>query len=178
MERYAFFSAGDIHFTLLTRIRNIGRTEANFSYVYGDEPWIGNYGSSRGDVGWFRDNIVNVEGPIDTDRYRYAGMFDYGNPLVEESHNYTRMASFVEWLGERPDVAFFSNNPGYFEDHKVPLSSDTRFIGLQWGPKTLPPGASRTYVLAVGMAGRDAMSGFPVKPQVAFPDEAYRRYVR
>ncbi|SNB45003.1 hypothetical protein [Geobacter sp. DSM 9736] len=178
MERYALFSAGDIHFTLVTRIRNVGKVEANFSYVYGDEPWVGNYGTSRGDVGWLQDSIINVEGSIDTDKYSYAGIFDYGNPLINESHNFTRMASFIEWLGEKPDVAFFSNNPGYFDDRKKPLSSDTRFLGLQWGPRSLAPGDSRTYVLAIGMAGRDAMSGFPVKPQVEFPHEAYRKFVK
>lgn len=177
MQRYAFFRAGDIHFLLVNKVRNIGSSAAVFSYVYGDEPWVGNYGSSQGDVGWLQGKIVNEESQIDTAKYSYAGIFDYGNPLVNERHNFTRAANFIEWLGARPDSAFFANNPGYMEERKLPLSSDTRFIGLQWGPGPLKPGETKTYILAIGMAGRDAMSGFPVKPQVDFPHENYQEYV-
>lgn len=177
MQRYAFFRAGDIHFVLINKVRNLGPSEAVFSYVYGDEPWVGNYGSSQGDVGWLNGRIINEESSIDTNKYGYAGIFDFGNPIVNESHNFTRAANFIEWLGERPDTAFFANNPGYFDQRKLPLISDTRFIGLQWGPSPLKPGGIKTYMLAIGMAGRDGMSGFPVKPQVVFPHESYEEYV-
>lgn len=177
MQRYAFFRAGDIHFILINKVRNLGPSQALFSYVYGDEPWVGNYGSSQGDVGWLQGMIVNEEGSIDTGAHTYAGMFDYGNPLVNESHNFTRAANFIEWLGDRPDSAFFSNNPGYLEERKLPLISDTRFIGLQWGPGALPPGGTKTYMLAIGMASKEPMTGLPVKPRVVFPHESYQEYV-
>lgn len=178
MHRYVFFKAGDIHYVMVNKVINIGREEANFSYVYGDEPWVGNYGSSRGDVGWLQDRVVNEEGSFDTRKNSFAGMFDYGNPLMNEGHNYTWSANFIEWLGEPPSVGFFSNKPGYFEELRQPLASDTRFIGLQWGPQLLAPGESKTYMMAIGMAGRDAMSGFPVKPRVDFPFETYREIVQ
>lgn len=178
MQRYVFFKAGDIHYVMVNKVINIGSNEANFSYVYGDEPWVGNYGSSRGDVGWLQDRIVNEEGAFDTRTNSFAGMFDYGNPVMNEGTHYTRAANFIEWLGEPPSVGFFSNKPGYFEERRQPLASDTRFIGLQWGPQLLAPGESKTYILAIGMAGRDAMSGFPVKPRVDFPFETYREIVQ
>lgn len=178
MDRYVFFESGDIHYVMVNKVTNTGTNEANFSYVYGDEPWVGNYGSSRGDVGWLQDRVVNHEGAFDTRSNSFAGMFDYGNPVMNEGHNYTWAANFIEWLGEPPTVGFFSNKPGYFEEHRQPLASDTRFIGLQWGPELLAPGESKTYIMAIGMAGRDAMSGFPVKPRVDFPYETYREIVQ
>lgn len=178
MQRYVFFKAGDIHYVMVNKVTNTGPGEANFSYVYGDEPWVGNYGSSRGDVGWLQDRVVNEEGAFDTRTNSFAGMFDYGNPAMNEGHNYTWAANFIEWLGEPPTVGFFSNKPGYYEERHEPLASDTRFIGLQWGPQVLAPGESKTYIMAIGMAGRDAMSGFPVKPRVDFPYETYREIVQ
>lgn len=179
MERYAFFEAEDAHFILVNKITNTGSVKARLSYVYGDEPWVGNYGSSDGDVGWVKDRVVYQEGAIDTGKYTYAGIFDYGNSLTGEGHNFTHTANFIEWLGsEKPDLVFFSNKPGNFDDRKEPLTSDTRFIGLEWGPKTFQPGQSNTYIMAIGMAGKNAVSGFPFKPEVHFPQEAYNAFVK
>ena len=48
----------------------------------------------------------------------------------------------------------------------MPLVSRTnRFIGLQYGPHILQPGESFSFTIAVGMAGRDPLSGFPIKPK-------------
>ncbi|KAF0220160.1 MAG: hypothetical protein FD174_1399 [Geobacteraceae bacterium] len=179
MERFAFFRVNDAYFVLANKISNTGSVKARLSYVYGDEPWVGNYGSSSGDVGWVKDRIVNQEGAIDTGKYTYAGLFDYGNSLSGEGHNFTRTANFIEWLGnEKPDLVFFSNKPGNFDDRKQPLTSDTRFVGLEWGPKLLQPGQSNTYTMAIGMAGINQISGLPYKPDVYFPQEAYDTYLR
>jgi len=69
-----------------------------FIYVYGDEPWLGNYGSSAGDVGWVADGLVLHEGAIDVNKYNFLGFYDYGNDVIVELHNFTGMANFIEWL--------------------------------------------------------------------------------
>jgi hypothetical protein len=106
---------------------------------------------------------------IDTRRYSYAGMFDYGNPLAGEHHDfYTKKANFIEWQPEsRPDTAYFANQ--FFRyapvEKKVPLDSrDSRIIALMWGPKVLNPGQVFSFTITVGMADNDPKTGQPVKP--------------
>jgi hypothetical protein len=153
----------------VTKISNAGHTPVSLRYAYGDEPWVGNFGSSRGNVGWLKDEIVLTERDIDTRRNSFAGMFDYGNELVGEGHDYTGKANFIEWdPASRPEKAYFSNIMGGITNFQnpIPLSSATsRFIGLVWGPLTIGPQQSFTFTLAVGMAGNEPISGLPLKPK-------------
>ena len=169
IERFLFYQNGDTFVTLVTNIKNIGSSPTLFSYLYGDEPWVGDYGSSAGNVGWLDGRVVLTEMEIDARRYTYAGMFDYGNPLAGENHEfYTGKANFIEWRPEsRPDLAYFSNGFGKIApaEQKVPLSSpDNRVIVLQWGARTLNPGQTFSFTINVGMANNDPKTGLPVKP--------------
>jgi hypothetical protein len=169
IERYLFYQAGDAFVTLVTSFKNIGSAPTAFAYIYGDEPWVGDYGSSAGNIGWLEDRIILTEAGIDTSRYTYAGMFDYGNPLAgENSEFYTKKANFIEWLPEsRPDIAFFANQFVSYApiEKQVPLNSkDSRVIALKWGPKVLQPGKSFAFTIIVGMADSDPITGMPVKP--------------
>jgi len=169
IERFLFYQSGDTFVTLVTKFTNIGSAPTSFSYIYGDEPWIGNYGSSAGNVGWLKDRIAQTEMAIDTRRYTYAGMFDYGNPLAGEHHEfYTQKANFLEWQPDsRPDLAYFANQFDHFApaEKKVALNStDNRIIALMWGPRTLDPGMSFSFNISVGMADNDPKTGLPVKP--------------
>jgi hypothetical protein len=173
IDRYAIFHAGDRHFVLAINITNRGEKPAEYYYVYGDEPWVGDYGTSTGNVGWTRDKLYLYESAIDPSRESYAGMFDFGNRIVpgENSREFSGLANFIEWLGTpRPDVVYFSNKEGSFanEEEKVPLYSRTnRVMFLQWGPRVIQPGQSELLTMAVGMADRNPQTGFPVKPETA-----------
>jgi len=167
--RMLFYSAGNSYVILVTEFTNRGTVAVPLQYMYGDEPWVGNFGSSAGDVGWMDRELILTERQIDTKKHAYFGMFDYGNELAGEDHNFTGIANFIEWpRDERPDKAYISNFSGGVinPDKAVPLVSRTnRFIGLQYGPLMLKPGESFTFTIAVGMAGRDPKTGFPVKPK-------------
>lgn len=176
VDRYVYVGAGDTFFVLTVKITNIGTSPASYYYVYGDEPWAGNYGTAKGNVGWTSDGIIEFETTIDSKRLSYAGMFDYGNSAVGEGHNYTLTANFIEWFGnDRPEVYFANDCNGVADSgKKIPLSSETRFIGLQWGPRQLMPRQSSTYVLAVGMAGHDPRTGFPIVPHIRLDTEVVK----
>lgn len=170
IERTLFYQTGDTFVTLSTKLTNIGRAPTSFAYIYGDEPWLGNYYTySKGNIGWYKDGLITTETFIDTAKNNYMGMFDNGNPLASESHSFTGKANFIEWdPATRPDIAYFSNQFGSVAppDKKVPLTSyKNRVLALEWAMKSLPPGESRSFVLKVGMADNDAKSGFPVKPE-------------
>ncbi len=169
IDRYAAFRAGDTYFVLSIFITNIGGQSVTYSYQYGDEPWLGDYGTSAGNVGWANDGLHKYVGDLDPKRTSYAGFFDHGNDAAGEGRGYTGVSNFLKWFGtERPRV-YFTNGP--FESprtagRKVPLSGNARFIGLQWGPRTIHPDETVNYTLAIGMADRDPVTGFPVMPKI------------
>ncbi len=170
MNRTAVFKAGETYFTLSIRIRNVGNLPTTFYYLYGDEPWLGNYGTSGGNVGWAADGIHQYKGWLDTKKLHYAGLFDFGNDAIGEGHDFTLLANFIAWFGDVEPFVFFSNGPSDFpklNDKRAPLSGDARFIGIQWGPRTLQPGQSEVYTMKIGMAGHDAKTGLPVVPEFA-----------
>ncbi|HEY5995553.1 MAG TPA: hypothetical protein VIU29_00965 [Candidatus Deferrimicrobiaceae bacterium] len=175
IDRFAYFHAEEIFFRLGIRIRNEGTRPIVFNYLYGDEPWLGDYGSSKGNVGWTADGLVQRVSTVDPATHRYAGLFDCGNTLVSPRRDFTMSANFIEWLGSNiPDLVYFSNSAGFDADEVeagVPLASNTRFIGVQWGPRELAPGEETTLFLAVGMATSDPRTGLPVKPAVPIRSE-------
>ena len=182
VERVALFRAGDRYMTLAIRITNAGRFPSGYYYVYGDEPWVGDYGTSVGNVGWVRDRIIKHEGTINPQQYGWGGYFDYGNDAIGEPHEFAGIANFIEWqAGTRPDLVYFSNRIGYYADEKdqVPLSSaNNRVMFLQWGPRLLNPGQSDTIILSVGMADTNPQTGFPVKPDTSVALQRLLPYLR
>jgi hypothetical protein len=182
MDRFAFYRAGDRFFTLVIRLTNTGKTPSGYNYIYGDEPWVGKFGSSQGNIGWAKDRLYYYESGVDTNKYSYAGMFDGGNTALPDQAYllYTDAANFIEWLGDvRPDVVYFSNKIGVFaeESRKIlPDSPDNRVIMLEWGPRILQPNASESIILAIGMAEKDPRTGIPVKPALQL-DKEYLDYI-
>jgi hypothetical protein len=169
MIRTAYFRAGESYFFLSFRISNVGNRPTTYYYLYGDEPWLGNYGTSGGNVGWAADGIYQYTGRLNTKKLHYAGLFDFGNDAIGEGHDFTRTANFIAWFGDVEPAVFFSNGPYDFPQingKKVPLYSNTRFMGIQWGPLTLQPGQSEEYTLAIGMAEHDPKTGLPVMPKI------------
>ncbi len=171
VDRYAHFRAGEPYFILSVVVENRGPKPVTYTYQYGDEPWLGHYGSAVGNVGWAFDGLHDYAGKLQGKQYRYAGFFDFGNDAIDEPHEYTGLANFIEWSPrEKPEV-YFTNGPKDVPDNrkeKTPLFSNTRFLGLLWGPRSLQPGEFAAYTMAIGMAGRDPGSGVPVKPAVSF----------
>ncbi len=173
VKRIAYFKAGEPYFILSIRIENAGDRPAIYYYNYGDEPWLGNYGTSGGNVGWASDGvsryIYNYKGRLNTKLFHTAGLFDLGNDAIGEGHDFTFTANFITWYSDVEPFVYFSNGPYDFpqiNENKIPLSSNSRFIGLQWGPRKLQPGLAETYTLAIGMAELDPKSGFPVEPKM------------
>jgi hypothetical protein len=170
IERHAEFKAGEPYFVLSFSVTNMGKTPVLYVYLYGDEPWLGNYGTSAGNVGWVKDRLITHVGPIDTDKYHYAGMFDYGNDALNEGHDFTMTANFIEWMSAVTPIVYYANNmlEKYDPSQKAkPLEGNERFIGIHWQPPALLPGKTDTYFLAIGMATRDPKTGMPIKPKTS-----------
>lgn len=181
MDRFMVFRPGTRYVTLVIRMTNIGKQPTGYYYVYGDEPWVGNYGSAEGNVGWVVDGLVPYEGTIDPERYGWTGYVDHGNEAAGETHDRSGLANFIEWKGPLvPDTVYFSNRIGSFSDSsaRIPLSHpQDRVIFLQWGPRLMAPGQSDTIVLSIGMADREPNTGFPLKPDTSFDLASFGQFL-
>jgi hypothetical protein len=145
MRRVAQFAAGKPYLLLGVSIENLGTVPVRYMFLYGDEPWVGKYGSAAGNLGWTGDGIFAEEAPIDPVRHRWAGIVD----------TETGTANFLAWLGaDFPSVVYVSNDVGTLVPGK-PLASEHIFIGTEWN-REIGPGEVQHVLLAIGMAERDA----------------------
>lgn len=160
MDRFAYFTAGEPFFKLGIRLTALGPEPVTYAYLYGDEPWVGHFGTAAGNYGWLDGELVPYEGRFDPKANRWAGIVDLK----------TGLANYLEWLGDDlPDDAYFANQAGHAEDVRkhVPLASNEVFIGLQWLRRRLAPGEGRGMRLVIGLAEADPASGRPVRPPAA-----------
>jgi len=160
MDRFAYFRAGKPWFKLGIQITNTGDDPIHYAYTYGDEPWVGDFGSAAGNVGWTAEGYVRTEEAIDPVANRWAGVLD------EDSG----VANFIAWVGgDLPDLVYLANAPGALaRGARAPLDSNEIFLGLEWSPRILGPGESRSMLLSLGLAeiGR---TGLPAIPAGAGP---------
>ena len=170
VERFAFVRAGDPYLVLAVLLTNEGPTDVHFRYWYGDEPWLGDYGSSQGNVGWTAEGLILHESWVDTGRTPFVGYFDYGNEAIGAPHTFSNMANFLEWHPTtRPNWAYFSNVLAHPPEvgPAVPLHGTERAITLEWGPGVLASQETAYVILAIGLA-LPGPEGFPEKPRVSF----------
>lgn len=162
ITRTAAINSGENYFTLAVTMTNIGTSAVSFDYAYGDEPWVGEFGSSSGDIGWHSGGLVKYETRLPLDA-SYAGFIDYGNDLIGEPHVFDNTAGFIEWHPPATE-AYFSNDFHRVEP-TIPLSDrENRVLNIVWKNQSLEPGQSRTYRFAIGMARFNEISGLPEKP--------------
>jgi hypothetical protein len=159
LEREAHFVAGAPFFDLSVRLIGEGPGPAEVVWVYGDEPWVGNFGSSEGNVGWLEEGLVRFERHVDPVAHRWGGILD-------EKSGY---ANYLEWSGQPPSELYFSNGAGRYAplQAQVPLASNEVFIGLEWRPRALHPGEVAEVTLRIGLADRDPLTGLPARPALA-----------
>jgi hypothetical protein len=168
MKRIAQIRAGEDYFILRLKFTNEGDRPVTYSYSWGDEPWVGSYGSSEGDVGWHAGGPVWAERLLSPASTSYAGYWDRGNQVAGERDVYTGQANFVRWFPPQPSAVYFANSFGDCCDASLPLASpDERVVNLLWMNQLLLPGESRTYTLAVGMPATEPGSVLPRAPEVS-----------
>ncbi|MGE5892921.1 MAG: hypothetical protein ACM34I_02585 [bacterium] len=168
MTRTLYKRKGDNYVVFKVEFTNATYKEIEYFYRWGDEPWVGEFGDSSGDVGWTSGKVFRRESYILPVIDSFAGFWDYGNDLAGEQHKFSNYANFVEWLANPPTVVYFSNSLSLqeFKEGNVLSSRDNRIINLVWLNEHLKPGETKSHVLALGMAKPDQYTGFPVKPEV------------
>ncbi len=168
MIRRIVFRAGDDYFLLRARIVNEGPVPVIYGYSVGDEPWVGSFGTSGGDVGWYEGGLVDTERFLPAGPRGFAGFWDIGNRAAGEEPVYSGFADFVEWISPQPSLVFFSNALDRCCENNAPLASrDSRVLNILWLEQMLRPQEARDHILAFGMAHFDHAARSLRKPEVA-----------
>lgn len=155
MERYAYFMAGLGWFRLGINVMNVGDRPVKIGYTYGDEPWVGEFGSSAGNYGWTPRGVVTSTAFVDPRESQWGGILD----------TKTGVANFIGWIGSAPDNVYFGNHAGTPLAKEIgdPLNSNEVFIGIEWYERRLDPGETLSIRLTIGLAaaGPNGLPTFP-----------------
>ena len=170
IERQVTASPGEPYIRLRMTITNLGGIPGHYYYYYGDEPWIGDFGGARGDIGWTAAGLVKHETMVDPRTTSHIGMVDYGNDAIGEGRHFRMVANFIEWSADTPpDIAFFANRSegiAHAAETRAPLRGDERSLGMYWGPRTLAAAGTQTIDLVIGMATPATGMSLPHKPEL------------
>lgn len=144
---------------IATRITNRCDHPVRFDLWSGDDPWIGLYASSEGDVGWTPAGLVRHETVLGPGQFTSGGFYDLGNEAAGEAQGkFSNQANFLalDPALPLPDFTAFANRFAHREaeiDSRRPLDNQTMTaLNLGWRGRVLAPGASMDMALALGLA--------------------------
>jgi len=163
-----------------TRVENRCEHPVRFDFFTGDDPWLGTYRSSDGDIGWTPLVTLTREAAIIP--FTSGGIYDLGNEaLGQEAAPFSNQANFFEIDPGTalPDHAFLANRFAHAHEEIDPahvLTNDQMIaLNLGWTRNELAPGASLTVAHALGLAITGAPGQTPQAPEIADEDWAVWR---
>ncbi|MBN1609418.1 MAG: hypothetical protein JW940_22500 [Polyangiaceae bacterium] len=165
---------------LATRITNRCDHTVHFHFFSGDDPWIGTYKSSDGDVGWTPHGFVRNETRFEPGGFTAGGLVDLGNEqLGQREGSFSNEADFfaLDPTLPLPEAAFanrFAHGPSEI-DPKRPLDNQSMTaLNLGWLGRELKPGASMDVAFALGLAVPGDTHSTPKLPRLT--DEHWSRW--
>ncbi len=84
LTRHVLWPRGAGYLVFSTVVENVCARPVRFAFWTGDDPWIGRYASSEGDVGFAAPGLLPRETVLDPRTFGYVGMLDLGNVLTGE----------------------------------------------------------------------------------------------
>jgi hypothetical protein len=171
---------------LATRITNRCQHAVTFDFFTGDDPWIGLYRSSDGDVGWTPAGLVRNEQVLGPGQFTAGGLYDLGNQtLGQKEGSFSNQANFfaLDPVRPLPDLALFANAfahaPGEINPRR-PLDNKTMTaLNLGWKALRLASGEGWTTAMALGLAETGAPGAVPRLPAISAADwSIWRRYLK
>ena len=168
---------------IATRITNRCNHPAHFDFFSGDDPWIGLYKSSDGDVGWTPNGLVRNEWRLEVGDFTAGGLWDLGNAALGQTEgSFSNQANFfaLDPTLALPDEADFANRFAHKKseiDSTKPLDNRSMTaLNLGWTNQQLAPEASKDYVFALGLANTTNSATVPQIPDLR--DEHWSRWRR
>ncbi|MBI5544066.1 MAG: hypothetical protein HY901_09275 [Deltaproteobacteria bacterium] len=183
VSKVATARADAVWWIVATRITNRCERPARFHFFTGDDPWLGRYQSSDGDVGWTPEGLLEHEAELVP--FTEGGIYDLGNRALGQSPEaFSNQASFfqVDPGSPPPDRAFLANRFAHtlseIDPHHVLTNRSMIALNLGWTDRTLAPGASLTVALAMGLAVTGEPGTVPRSPPISDEDwSVWRRYL-
>jgi hypothetical protein len=168
---------------IATKVTNICDHPARFHFHSGDDPWLGLYSSSDGDVGYAQDHIVRKEEFFVAGRLTAGGLYDLGNSeLGQTDQGFSNQANFfaLDPALPLPDFTAIANRFAHTaaEVHPdKPLDNKSMTaLNMGWRDRVLASGESFTMAVALGLARTGAPGSLPTVPSLG--DEAWSRWRR
>jgi hypothetical protein len=147
------------YWIIATRIQNRCTHPVRFDFHSGDDPWLGLYASSDGDVGWTPTELVRREKGFGVGQFTAGGLYDLGNSeLGQTDAGFSNQANFfaLDPALPLPDFTAFANRFAHSEaeiDVKKPLDNKTMTaLNMGWRNRTLAPSQTMDVTLALGLA--------------------------
>jgi hypothetical protein len=168
---------------IATQVRNRCAHPVRFNFFSGDDPWLGHYASSDGDVGYTPDGILRRERSFVAGDFVAGGLYDLGNSeLGQNEAGFSNQANYFALdPGLRlPDFAAFANRFAHTPDEvdrNRPLDNKTMTaLNLGWRNLALAPGESFHTAMALGLAVTGIPGDIPRIP--ALGDDAWSHWRR
>jgi len=172
-EKLAVAQAGERFWVIGTRITNRCSDPVSFDFFSGDDPWLGTYRSSDGDVGWTPAGLVRTETSFELGDFTAGGLFDLGNQALGQAEgSFSNQANFLALDPglPLPDQAHIANRFAHHRSEvepKRPLDNQTlTALNLGWTEQTLQPEASFEVAYAVGLAVTGEPPTLPQLPEL------------
>jgi hypothetical protein len=172
VTKYLSWPRGAAYVVIASRIRNTGDRPRRLALWTGDDPWVGRYSTSEGDIGWTADGLVLTEARIPGAAFKYGGVADLGNPLLgDRSDSFSGVANLIipDPSLPPPDVVYFANGFAHSDADIDPLRAlepwTPTAINLGWTAIDLAPGRTATFRYALGRADI-AADGLPIPPPI------------
>ncbi|MDY0004759.1 MAG: hypothetical protein RBU30_25910 [Polyangia bacterium] len=186
VTKVATTRAGAPWWILATRVTNRCARPLRFHLFSGDDPWIGTYKSSEGDVGWTPDGLVRHERALGAGQFTVGGMYDLGNEASGERQGaFSNQANFVRLdpAAPLPDVAFFANSFAHkaadIDQRRVLDHKTLTALNLGWTDRRLEKGEGLTIAFALGLAETGTPGGVPRAPEPSDEDwSLWRRHLK
>ncbi len=173
VTRYLQWPRGAAYILITSYVQNICTRPREFSFWTGDDPWLGLYRSSDGDVGWFQGGIVQQETRITGDAFKWGGFYDLGNAaLGQDNANFSNVADFIQPDPNEasPDEVFFANSFAHTANDITPNrpldNGSMTALNLGWTHKTLAPGQEWRVAYAMGIARTGEPGSLPKPPDI------------
>lgn len=168
---------------IATAVTNTCAHPVHFDFFTGDDPWLGLYRSSDGDVGWTPSGLLERETEIAP--FTEGGIYDQGNRAMGQTPEpFSNQANFfmIDPGTPLPDRAFLANRFAHVRgeiDLQHVLTNDKMIaLNLGWTHQTLAPGATLTVALAMGLAKTGAPGQVPSVPTLRDEDwSVWRRWL-
>ena len=161
------------YWIIATRIKNRCDHPVSFHFHSGDDPWLGMYASSDGDVGWTPTELIRSEKGFFAGEFTAGGLYDLGNSeLGQTAGGFSNQANFfaLDPSLPLPDFTAFANrfahDSGEVDEGKPLDNQSMTALNMGWRSRTLAPGASMVMTVALGLATTGEPGSLPQLPSI------------